>query len=109
MRRRRGRRNPTGTTWAVLGVGALLAGAGIYYLTKKPAGAAVPTAVSSTSPILPSAQKTGLTIVYTDPSGRTYTRDQATTTACQLIRIGQSAQAAFWENLVKTNGGSLPC
>jgi len=48
-------------------------------------------------------------IVYTDPQGKTYTRDYAAQIACQLKRIGQTQQSTFWAGLVTSNGGTLLC
>jgi hypothetical protein len=109
MRRRRGRKNPTTATWLVIGGGVALAGVGVYFLTKKPSAVAPPPNTSTTAAAMLPPANGGSMIVYTDPSGKTYTRDAAAQTACTLRKIGHANEAAFWANLVTSNGGSLPC
>lgn len=89
-------------TWLFVGGGALVLGAGVYFLTKKPAAAATSTTAALASP-------GGTKVVYTDANGVQYTRDHAAQVACQLRAIGHPTEAVFWANLVTSNGGALPC
>jgi hypothetical protein len=115
MRRRSGRKNPSTATWLVIGGGVVLAGVGVYYLTKKPATPNASDTAAATAALPPTAGNAsgpsagGSTIVYTDATGKTFTRDYAAQIACQLRRIGHPTEAQAWADRVTAAGGTLPC
>lgn len=99
-RRYRARQNPSAGTWVAIGLGAVVLGAGVYFLAKSSAPAVNP----ATGQLVPTGDKLLTVSIPGQPGqGRVLL-----STACQAARqLRGTPNGAVWANICQQNGGTV--